>query len=46
VHRLSVPEHLSKKGSRAAGFVRLRKINDAPATETDNPDAGPVPDGD
>ncbi|MDN5929142.1 MAG: glycosyltransferase family 39 protein [Hyphomicrobiales bacterium] len=45
VRRLSVPERLSRKGSRAAGFVRLRKINDVPAA-ADGPDAGPVQDGD
>jgi hypothetical protein len=38
VHRLSVPEHLSKKGSRAADFVRLRRTHDVPATEADVPD--------
>jgi hypothetical protein len=46
VHRLSVPEHLSKKGSRAAGFVRLRKIRDVPATDAGVPDAESTQDGD
>jgi 4-amino-4-deoxy-L-arabinose transferase-like glycosyltransferase len=46
VHRLSVPEHLSEKGSRNAGFVRLRKIRDIPATEADVPDADPAQDSD
>ncbi len=46
VHRLSVPEHLASKGSRDASFVRLRKIRDVPATESDAPDTEPTRDGD
>jgi hypothetical protein len=46
VHELSVPEHLSKKGSRQAGFARLRKIRDVPPADADIPDAEPAHDGD
>jgi hypothetical protein len=45
VHHLSVPEHLSEKGSRRASFARLRKIRDVTATGADVPDAGPTQDG-
>jgi hypothetical protein len=42
VHRLSVPEHLSRSSSREAGFVRLRKVRNVSATEADVPDAEPL----
>lgn len=46
VRRLSVPEHLSNKGSRAVGFVRLRKVRDVPATGVGVPGGGSTQDGD
>jgi hypothetical protein len=42
VHRLSVPEHLSEKGSREARFVRLRKIRDVRPADAGAPDAEPA----